>query len=206
MGDFDTFTREVMFCAKNTCPHFINDGNLLTCVIPSNGSRSCVHERYMMSLQDYIDTFGKGRLWNKFKFDNNVEGCLFDMSTLLSNIILQAYRILIKFRRRGFTIKEVNSLNIVFLEGDNNLEIPKLIACRILGSKGDVSSGFKSLASLILHCMMPEMTEDLLSPCLKSLIKCLNGETSADAWITKKMGRLEWEYLFFHPGFLNHQQ
>ncbi|KAI3861382.1 hypothetical protein MKW98_000334 [Papaver atlanticum] len=126
------------------------------------------------------------------------------MGPLLTDIVKQAFVKLVGFERDGHDIKEITSQNIVFMGSVRDPGIPKLVDCQILGSNN--GTGFRSLADLILHCKPSDLREELLSPSVRSFLRCLRNETGVDSWVGEKMKAGESDELLYHPAFLNHQE
>ncbi|KAI3832489.1 hypothetical protein MKW98_002035 [Papaver atlanticum] len=188
----------------NTHKH-IKEGGLLTCFIPSDGLHPCVHQGYKLSLRDLITSLREDVFWISYYADTH--HLLHDMGPLLLSIVKQVLIQLIRCRRKGGKIKEVNLDNIVFLGSAEDPGIPLLIDCQTCWSDDD--TGFNSLANLILECRTyAAETRGVLSPCLHSFCRCLRNDTIEGSWIHEKMvaDNEEWDHLLCHPVFCDRQQ
>ncbi|XP_026393837.1 uncharacterized protein LOC113288902 isoform X4 [Papaver somniferum] len=111
---------------------------------------------------------------------------------------------LVGFARDGRDIEEITSQNVVFMGSIKDPGNPKLVDCQILGSNN--GTGFRSLADLIMHCKPSNLREELLSPSVRSFLRCLRNETGVDSWIGEKMKAGESVELLYHPVFLDYKE
>ncbi|RZC66693.1 hypothetical protein C5167_010379 [Papaver somniferum] len=174
-GDAEYLSNHVALFNMNQCPHAV-EGNLLKCLIPSDGvHRHCVDEGYEFSFEDLIISKGRDTLWVPFRCGGPKPVDLYDMGPLLTDIVKQVLVKLVGFARDGRDIEEITSQNVVFMGSIKDPGNPKLVDCQILGSNN--GTGFRSLADLIMHCKPSNLREELLSPSVRSFLRCLRNET-----------------------------
>ncbi|XP_026393835.1 uncharacterized protein LOC113288902 isoform X2 [Papaver somniferum] len=182
-GDAEYLSNHVALFNMNQCPHAV-EGNLLKCLIPSDGvHRHCVDEGYEFSFEDLIISKGRDTLWVPFRCGGPKPVDLYDMGPLLTDIVKQVLVKLVGFARDGRDIEEITSQNVVFMGSIKDPGNPKLVDCQILGSNN--GTGFRSLADLIMHCKPSNLREELLSPSVRSFLRCLRNETGSHQSVEK---------------------
>ncbi|XP_026437226.1 uncharacterized protein LOC113346022 [Papaver somniferum] len=186
----------------NKMPHCISYSGILKNLMPSNGTRPCMHAGWTTCLKDVLSSFSTDQLWVETlcsKLPSKME-----MGQMLVAIILRVTDSLVGFKEQGLYIKRIDAEKIVFHEYDKNYRYPELKDCEIWTDDESQDTGFESLAELIES--IKGFIPGRMGPNINSFLKCLRGNSVFSSYCKKMMDEKKWRHLLAHPNFMDPQE